>query len=111
MSSRKDEIKTVSSMMGNAAAHRALFGANAFTMLEATLYEGQAELIAQVRTWNDEEIVRLTARTKREARNIIKRRKKDWHDNSYDLLCFIADRETDKFIKRIRERQNKQGRE
>lgn len=86
MPSRSDDIKSMSSLLGNAAAQRAIYGANAFTLHEATVYEGQAEKIAETRNWNESEVNRLTERTKREARNIIKKRKQDWRNKSYDEL-------------------------
>ncbi len=89
------------------AAHRALYGANAFTIREAVLYELQAEKIAQMRTWNDDEIERLRRRSKREARAILKRRKDHWQGRSFTALCFTAESEIDRFIERVR-RRNKQ---
>lgn len=103
MASRSDDIKAMSSLLGNAAAHRAIYGANAFTLHEATVYEGQAEKIAEARNWNEGETNRLIERTKREARNIIKNRKQDWRDKSYGELCFLADRAIDKYMKKVRE--------
>lgn len=105
MASRKDDIKKMSNFMGNAAAHRAIYGVNAFTLLEATRYEDQADEIAKLRTWNEDEVARLIERTKREARNIIKQRQERWRDKSFDTLCTIANREIDKFVARVRERQ------
>lgn len=97
----------MSSMWGNAAAHRALYGTFAFTLLEATRYEGQAEEIAKLRTWNESEISILKERIKRVARNIMKQRRKDWRDKTFQALCSIADSEVEKFIEKARERKQK----
>jgi hypothetical protein len=105
MASRKTNFKKMSSLMGNAAAHRAVYGEDAFTLLEATRYQAEAEEIASIRTLNEEELARLMERTKRTARNIIKRRKEHWGDQRYIPLCSIADDAIEKFIRKIREQE------
>jgi hypothetical protein len=111
MASRRIDIKTMSSLWGNAAAHRALYGSFAFPLHEATLYEAQAERIAAMRTWNEEEIHRLSERTKREARNILRRRKEDWREKTFDDLCAIADSEIDEYIVQVHTGRMKQDEE
>lgn len=107
MASRSDDLKTIASFVGNAAAHRAVYGENAFTIREASLYEGMADKIARMRNWNDEELQRLATKSKREARNIMKQRKSDWRDKTFETLCFLVDRDIDKFIERTRKRKRK----
>ena len=47
MKSRKQALKTMISLVGNAAAHRALYPASAFAIKEVVLYELQAEDLAK----------------------------------------------------------------
>lgn len=110
MSSRSDDIKEMANLMGNAAMHRAIYGDAAFTIREAALYEGQAQKIADMRNWNDQELAQTAQRAKRDTRNLMKQRQDDWHGKSYDELCFLADREIDKFIMRTKERKTKRKR-
>lgn len=46
MKSRKQALKTMISLVSNAAAHLPLYPGNAFTIKEALLYEMQAEDLA-----------------------------------------------------------------
>src|SRR4051812_45364866 len=91
----------------NAAAHRALYGPFAFTIRQAELYEGQAAEIAQLRTWNDAEIVVLTVRSKREAKNIIKRNRDRWRDRTFKMIVQVSDLEIDKYMREVLERNQK----
>ena len=62
-------------------------------------------MIAQMRTWNDDEIDSLIRRTKREASNIIKRRVEGWRGHTFIELCFAADKEIEDFFKKVLERK------
>ncbi len=98
MASRKDDIQKMSSFIGNAAAHRAIYGEHAFTFMEAKRYEGLAEEVAKLRTYNPEEIARLIERSKREARNIIKKRKQGEQAKVLKGFYATAEAEIETFI-------------
>lgn len=101
MASRKGDIKKMSSLIGNAAAHRAIYGANAFTIMEAQLYEGQAEEVAELRTYNEQEIADLVARSRREARNIIKKRRQGDPTKILETFYATADAEIQDFVVKV----------
>ncbi len=54
--SRKDTLKKMSSLIGNAAAHCALEPESAFSLRQAWLYETQAAEEAEMRAWNESKI-------------------------------------------------------
>ncbi len=100
MKSRKQALKSMISLVGNAAAHLALYPGNAFAIKEAVLYEMQAEDLAQARRWNDQEIETFLKKSKRDAANVIRTRAIDYRGRKFDNLLAVAETEIDKFIEK-----------
>lgn len=96
--SRKKSLKTMSSLIGNAAAHLALEPKSAFSLREAWLYQTQAEEEAAMRSWNDEEIEFFRNRAQSYARNEIKKRTHSHHGRSEEQLIATALSEIEGFI-------------
>ncbi len=100
MKSRKQALKTMISLVSNAAAHLPLYPGNAFTIKEALLYEMQAEDLAQARRWNDQEIETFREKSKRGAANVIRKRAFDHRGREFEDLLAVAEAEIDKFIEK-----------
>jgi len=98
MKSRKQALKSMSSLVGNAAAHRALYPRHAFSIREAMLYEAQAEDFALARHWNDLEIEIFREKSTREAINEIRRREHDYRGRKFQDLVAVAKKKIDQFI-------------
>lgn len=77
MRSRKGTIKMMSSLVGNAAGHLALYPGSTFAIREVVLYEEQAGKLAEMRTWNEQEVKEFRTRSARHAGNLIRQRKYD----------------------------------
>ncbi len=100
MKSRKDALKSMISLAGNAAAHLALYPGNAFTIRETLLYEEQAAELAQARRWNDAEIEIFRKKAKRDAANVIRNRASDHRGRKFRDLTGVANAEIDEFIEK-----------
>ncbi len=98
--SRKDTLKKMSSLIGNAAAHRALEPNSAFSIREAWLYETQAEEEAEMRTWNETEVTFFRERARRYAENVIKKRTRSHRGRSGHEINAEAIKTVDEFIAR-----------
>jgi hypothetical protein len=98
--SRKEILKKMSSLIGNAAAHRALEPASAFSLREAWLYETQAAEEAEMRTWNEIEISLFRDRALRYAENVIKKRSRSHRGRSATEINAEATRTIDEFIEK-----------
>jgi len=96
--SRKDALKKMSSLVGNAAAHRALNPDSAFSIREAMLYEAQAEQIAEMKTWNADEKTFFRERALRYASNIIKKQTRSHRGRTAAEILKEATAALDKFI-------------
>ena len=96
--SRKDDLKNMSSLIGNAAAHRALDPESAFSVREAWLYETQASEEAEMRTWNEIEINFFKERASRYANNIIKKRARSHRGRTIEEIYTEAMTLIDEFI-------------
>lgn len=100
MKPRKQAIKAMISLVGNAAAHLALYPASAFAIKEAAQYEMQAETLALARRWNESEIEMLREKSKREAANVIRKRKYDYASRMFEDLVAVAEARIDEFIEK-----------
>ncbi len=98
--SRKDILKKMSSLIGNAAAHRALEPGSAFSLCEAWLYETQATEEAEMRTWNESEITLFRDRALRYAKNVIRNRSRSHRRRSVTEINAEAMRTIDEFIEK-----------
>lgn len=106
--SRQDSLRRMSSLVGNAAAHRALDPDNPFTLREAVLYETQAEDASDMRRWNENEIVRFRDLAIRYAANVIKRRTTYHRGRTERELIDTAIEKIDGFIAgEIKRKRNK----
>lgn len=99
--SRKTTLKSMSSLVGNAAAHLALEPDSAFSIREAWLYETQAEEEAEMKTWNENEVVWFRERASRLATNVIKKRTRSHRGRDVQELNVIAIAEIDEFIEEV----------
>jgi hypothetical protein len=91
----------MSSLVGNAAAHRALESADPFSLQEAVLYEAQAEDEADMRRWNKEEIQFFRERAARYAGNLIRKRTRSHRGRSVEALVASAGDEINRFINEV----------
>jgi hypothetical protein len=98
MKSRKQALKTMISLIGNAAAHRALYPKSAFALREVMLYEVGAEGMAEARSRNDQEIEFFRAKTERVAANVIRNRESDHQGRAIRDLLAVAESAIEKFI-------------
>lgn len=99
MKSRKQALKTMISLVGNAAAHMALYPKSGFAIKEVVLYEEQAEELAQARHWNEQEIEIFREKPKRHAASVIRSREYDYRGRKLQDLLAVAENRIDKFIK------------
>ncbi len=92
--SRKAGIEEMASLVGNAAAHEALFPGQEYAVREVGLYTGQAVKIALERSWNDSELAEFRKKAIARARSEIRGRTRNVAEESMDVVeSFI-----DKFI-------------
>jgi len=98
--SRKNILKTMASLIGNAAAHRALEPSSAFSLREAWLYETQATEEAEMRAWNDGDIALFRDRALRYASNVIKKRTYAHRGRAVMEINAQAARLVDEFIEK-----------
>lgn len=101
MRSRKSTLKSMSSLVGNSAAHLALFPDDAFVIRELVLYQEQAAALAEARTWNEVEISQFREKSVRHATNVIRQRQDKWQDRKFQELLQVAIGEIDDFIASI----------
>ena len=100
MKSRKQALKTMISLVGNAAGHIALYPESTYAIREVVLYEEQAEALAQMRHWNEQEIETFRDKSKRGAANVIRKRKYDHRGRKFQDLLAVAESEIDEFIEK-----------
>lgn len=92
--SRKADIEEMASLVGNAAAHEALFPGQKYAFREVNLYTGQAVKIALERYWNDSELAEFRKKAIARTRSEIRGRTGNVSEASMDAVeSFI-----DKFI-------------
>jgi hypothetical protein len=96
--SRKGSLRTMSSLVGNAAAPRALEPNDPISLREAVLYESQAEDEAAMRRWNEREIELFRERAIRYASNVIKKRTRSHRGRSVATIIESAVKALDQFI-------------
>lgn len=107
----------MSSLIGNAAAHRVLEPDRSFALLEALLYETQAKEEAEMRTWNEDEITPFRDGAQSYAKNVIKKRTGSHRGRTEESLVKEANQEVSKFIadevvgKRKQRKRLKSGKE
>jgi hypothetical protein len=97
--SRKGDIREMASLVGNSAAHFALFPDDEFVRKEIETYMEMAASTAAKRKWNEREISEFKGRAQRKARSEIRRRVKEGLDQKA-LKGFMATAEKyiDEFI-------------
>lgn len=71
---RRKDVRKIANLIGNAAAHVALYPDQYKRISEALLYFGQAEEVAVKRAWNETEIERCRELAYRRAASEIRRR-------------------------------------
>ncbi len=98
--SRKKDIETLASLLGNSAAHVALLPDSEYAQKEATTYTTDAYEIAATRTFNRKEITTLREKAVRRAENEIRKRIKVYKFDIKKLPDFFtaAERYIDEFI-------------
>ena len=103
--SRKNTLKKMASLIGNAAAHRALEPNSAFSLREAWLYETQAAEEAEMRAWNESGIALFRDRALRYASNVIRKRTRSHRGRSVVELNTQVARTVDEFISKELQRK------
>jgi len=97
---RRNTLKKMASLIGNAAAHRALEPNSAFSLREAWLYETQATEKAEMRTWIEGDIALFRDRALRYASNVIRKRTRSHRGRSVMEINTEAARIVDEFIEK-----------
>lgn len=72
--SRKKDIETIASLVGNSAAHIALLPESEFALKEATTYTEDAAEIASSRSWNAKEIQETRSKALKRAKSELRKR-------------------------------------
>lgn len=94
MSNRKLDVSKMASLVGNSAAHEALFPGQEYAAKEIGVYINEATLIVSGRNWNADEIVEFRQKAIARATSEIRKRKGDVPDE----LAGIAARFIEQFI-------------
>lgn len=92
--SRKADIEEMASLVGNAAAHEALFPGQEYAAREVGLYTGRAMKLALMRSWNADEIAGFRKKAIARARSEIRSRT----GSVLEEPMSIAESFVDKFI-------------
>ena len=93
---RKKDLKKIASFVGNAAAHIALYKNFPYTMREAILYFGEAQKLAEVKSWNEADIEYVMEKAIRKAKKVIMSRSLE--DKRFQELIDIAQEKIKRFI-------------
>lgn len=98
--SRKEDIRQMTNLVGNSAAHISLYPDQEFVEKEVAVYVTLASEVAARRTWNDLEIGEFRKRAMRRAESEIKRRMKaeGLSQKAFKGLMTAADKYIDEFI-------------
>lgn len=83
--SRKSDLDRMASLVGNAAAHVALFKEEK----ESPLYAGQAAEVASKRSWNEREIEYFCSRADARAKSEIRKRIERYGLDSKDFDTYM----------------------
>ena len=92
--SRKRDIGEMANLIGNSAAHAALYPDQEFMEKEVVVYMRLASEVAAGRTWNDLEIGEFREKARRRAESEIKRRIKEEGLNRRAFKDFMATAES-----------------
>ncbi len=97
--SRKSEIREMANLVGNSAAHVAVYGEGARTEIE--VYMSDAFEIAEKRTWNCREMENFREMALRRASSVMKERirRGDLSEKESDNVSKAAAEYIDKFVK------------
>ncbi len=90
--SRKADIEEMASLVGNSAAHEALFPGQKYAFKEVSLYTGQAVKIALARSWNDAELAEFRRLAIARARSEIRSRTGSVSEESMNVVMSFIDK-------------------
>lgn len=98
--SRKKELDTIASFIGNAAAHAALLPEDKFAQKEVGTYSSEAMDIFIAKHWNDEELKYLKSKALAKAKSEIRSRipKYGFSEKDFGKFVDIARSFIDRFI-------------
>lgn len=91
MKSRKADIGEMASLVGNAAAHEALFPGQEYAFKEVSLYTRQAVEIALERSWNDSELAEFRRLAIARATSEIRSRTGSASEESMNVVMSFVD--------------------
>ncbi len=99
--SRKKDLETIASFVGNAAAHVALLPGQSFALKEAATYTDDAYEIASSRKWNNREIEFFREKALQRVASELRSRIKDYgfDEKNYGKFLGISTEYVDDFIK------------
>ncbi|MFH1221629.1 MAG: hypothetical protein V1492_00925 [Candidatus Micrarchaeota archaeon] len=91
--SRKNELETIASLLGNAAAHAALLPEDDYARKEVSLYSTDAADIFLAKQWNEKELSYLKTKALARARTEIRLRSEKYGFGKENLEKFIKNAE------------------
>lgn len=98
--SRKRDISEMASLVGNSAAHVALYPSQEFVEKEVVAYVTIASEVAAERAWNDLEINEFRAKAVRRAKSEIKRRVEEegLDQKTFDEFMVTVEKYIEEFV-------------
>ncbi len=95
------DLAEMANLVGNSAAHAALYPGQELVEREVGLYIEMASRVAERRTWNKREIAEFREKTRRRARSEIRRRMKEYglDKRKFSDFLSVAEEYIEGFIK------------